>query len=171
MKTLFLSAGHSTSDPGAVGNGLKEADVAVEIRNMVSFYLTQMGVAHALDGKGLENVPLRNAIAQARKYNIAVEFHLNAGPATASGVETLSGPKDMMLGKALCAAIAANLPTKNRGAKPENSGQHARLGFVQAGGLILEVFFVSSASDVAQYTAKKWLVAKAIAKVLADAVK
>lgn len=171
MKTLFLSAGHSTSDPGAVGNGLKEADVAVEIRNMVSFYLTQMGVAHALDGKGLENVPLRNAIAQARKYNIAVEFHCNAGPATASGVETLSGPKGMALGKALCAAIAAALPTKNRGAKPENSGQHARLGFVQAGGLILELFFISNVDDVTNYTAKKWLVGKAIAKVLADAVK
>lgn len=172
MKTLFLSAGHSTKDPGAVGNGLREADVAVEMRNIVSFCLTQLSVPHVLDGKQLENVPLKNAIAQARKHQIAVEFHCNAAAnPSARGVETLSGPKDMKMGAALCKAIAETLPTKNRGAKPENSGQHARLGFVQAGGLILELFFISNAEDVDGYTYKKWLVGRKIAEVLAAAAK
>lgn len=171
MKTLFISAGHSTTDPGAVGNGLREADVAVEMRNIISFYLTQAGVVHTLDGKRLENVPLRNAIVQARKHQIAIEIHCNAGPPSARGVETLSGPKDMKLGRELCAAIATVLSTKNRGAKPENSGQHARLGFVQAGGLILELFFISNVDDVKEYTTKKWLLGRAIAGVLAAAAK
>ena len=58
------------------------------------------------------------------------------------------------------------LGIKNRGAKPEVSGQHSRLGFVQAGGLIVELFFITNPDDMAAYQAKKWLVGKAIADVL-----
>ena len=177
MKTIFLSAGHSNSDPGAVGMHpdatgrnvpTKEADVAAEIRNIVSYYLTQMGVVHEVDGKGTVNVPLAEAVKKARKHPIGIEFHLNAsGSALAAGVETLSGPDDMQLGRDLCACIAQILNTKNRGAKPENSGQHHRLAFVQAGGLILELFFVTNSTELATYQAKKWLVGRGVAEVLA----
>ena len=181
MKSVFLSAGHSTTDPGAVGKmkdaagkvvELKEADVAAEIRNIVSYYLTQMFITHEVDGKGTANIPLREAIVKARKHPIGVEFHLNAAAsAQANGVETLSAPKDMKLGADLCVAIQKVMGTKNRGAKPENAGQHHRLAFVQAGGLILELFFVSNPGEVATYQAKKWLLGKAIAEVLAKHAK
>lgn len=34
-KTLFISAGHSRTDPGAVGNGHTEADVVLAFRDAV----------------------------------------------------------------------------------------------------------------------------------------
>ena len=43
-----------------------------------------------------------------------------------------------------------------------------RLGYVSAGGLILEVFFISNPAEMAVYQARKWLVAQAIADVLGD---
>ena len=50
MKSVFVSAGHSDTDPGAVALGRREADIAVEFRNMVAFYLQRSGIPHELDG-------------------------------------------------------------------------------------------------------------------------
>lgn len=172
MKAIFVSAGHSDVDPGAIAFGRKEADIAVEFRNMVAFYLQREGVPHELDGKGTQNLPLKQAAASAKCFPIAVEFHCNAAAsASATGVETLSGPKDMALGGSIAQAIATALGILNRGAKDEQSGQHSRLAFVQAGGIIVEVLFITSPADLAAYDARKWLAAKAVADVLIDKVK
>ncbi len=165
---IYLSAGHSTVDPGAVAFGRKEADIASEFRNMVSFYLLHANVKHQVDGTGAQNVPLTEAIKSARNCHPSLEFHCNAGPAAATGVETLSGPKDTDLGVAICAAIADALKIRSRGAKGEDSGQHHRLAFVQAGGIIVELFFISNATDLAAYDERKWLAAKAVADVLSS---
>lgn len=168
MAAVFVSAGHSNSDPGAVANGKKESEVVTEFRNLVAYYLMIWGVAHYTDGTGKENWPLRRAVEEARQYDIAVEFHLNAAAPSATGVETLSAPKDYALGSKICAAVASTMKIKNRGAKPENSGQHKKLAFVQAGGIIVELFFITNTADLAAYEAKKWLVAKAVANVLKE---
>lgn len=170
MSAIFVSAGHSNTDPGAVAFGRKEAEVVTEFRNIVAYYLKQWGVPHFTDGQGAENWPLTRAVKEAKQYNIAVEFHLNAASATASGVETLSAPKDYALGEKICKAVSKVLGIKNRGAKPENSGQHKKLAFVQAGGIIVELFFVTNKSDLAAYDDKKWLAAKAVATVLKEAL-
>ncbi|MEN6547202.1 MAG: N-acetylmuramoyl-L-alanine amidase, partial [Armatimonadia bacterium] len=86
-------------------------------------------------------------------------------------VESLSGLKGAALGAAMCKAIADTLGIRNRGAKGEGAGQHSRLGFVQAGGVILELFFISNPDDRRRYLDRKWLVAKAVAGVLAAAAK
>lgn len=172
MRSIFVSAGHSNTDPGASGNGRTEADIVVDFRNMVALYLFRGGAHPQMDGDGAVNMPLNVAAARAKAHDIAVEFHCNAGPPTATGVETLSnGPADLALGNKLCAAVAGRLGIRNRGAKPEASGQHSRLAFVQAGGIILELFFISNATDLAKYEAKKWLVAKDVADVLLGAAR
>lgn len=169
MKSVFVSAGHGGTDPGAVANGRREADIGTEFRNMVAFYLQRASVPHQLDGDGALNLPLRDAIARAKQHPIAVEFHCNAASPTATGTETLSGPANTGLGAQICAAIANTLAIKNRGAKPENAGQHHRLGFVQAGGIIVELFFITNVNDLKAYDARKWLAARAVAEVLETA--
>lgn len=186
---IFLSAGHSTIDSGATtmvrdvaGKPTirKEADVVEEFRNIVSFILRNANVEHKADGVGDQNLPLSDTVKLIGKNRPALEFHCNAAPppepklvngkmvtpAPAGGVETLSAPKDLVLGASICKAISDALGIKNRGAKPENSGQHHRLAFVQAGGIIVELFFISSPTDLAAYDAKKWLAARAVANVL-----
>lgn len=181
MKSIFLSAGHGGTDPGAttvqslgydaLGAPLKllrrEADIGVEFRNLVSFYLLRAGVPHELDGTGTQNLPLREAVVRARKHPIGVEFHTNsfASP-LATGVETLSAAKDGELAGRISRAVATSLVLRNRGAKPENAGQHHRLAFVQAGGIIVELFFLSNPADLASYDARKWLAARAVAEEL-----
>jgi len=166
MGSIFLSAGHGGADPGAVANGRREADLAVDMRNMVAFYVERAGVKYETDGKLKINDPLRRAVVQARKHTLAIEFHCNAATSHASGVETLSAPKDYKLGIALCQVVADCLAIKNRGAKPENAGQHHRLAFVQAGGIIMEMLFITNKSDLANYDKYKWLAARSISEVL-----
>lgn len=178
-KKLFLSAGHSTTDPGAVarafdskGNPIlrREADIAVEMRNMVSFYLSQYGVPHTVDGHGTENIPLKEAAAKMRGFQYGVEFHCNSAVSpTATGTEVLcdfADARDRALSADLSAAIAKALAIRDRGAKPENSGQHSRLAFVRAGGVIVELFFLSNPNDLAKWDARKWLAARSCAEVL-----
>lgn len=167
-KSVYLSAGHSDTDPGAGAFGRKEADIAVEFRNILSFYLTRAGVDHDLDGSGTQNLPLRESAKRAARYDISIEVHTNAGVPAATGVETLSGVDDMALGGRLCTAIAGALRIRNRGAKPENAGQHHRLAFVQAGGIIVELFFITNRDDLAAYDARKWVAARDVAAVLVD---
>ncbi len=171
MKTIVITAGHSKTDPGAVNGVITEADICADLRNLVSFYLARDGIDHLKDGSGGDNLPLRDAIKLIKPNSIAVEFHCNAFNATSSGVETLSSASNKPLGEKLCKAISEVLDIPNRGAKGEGSGQHSRLGFVQAGGLILEVFFISNPTELRKYLDKKWLVAQAIAEIIKDAAK
>ena len=168
MKHIFISAGHSDTAPGATYGGLKEAVLMTELRDLVAFYLDKHAVAYSMDGKKGENKSLSEAVKLIPKGAVAVEFHLNALSATSTGVETLSAPKDYDLGNALCTVVSDVLGIRNRGAKPENSGQHKTLAFVQAGGLILEVFFLSNPTDVAKYEDKKWVLAREIARLLVE---
>ncbi len=168
-QSVFVSAGHSNVDPGACAHGRREADIAVEFRNMVAFYLQREGIPHGMDGQGTDNLPLPRAAAMAREADIAVEFHCNASSGQAGGCEALSDSGDSALAGELCKAVADALRITNRGAKPENSGQHTRLAFVRAGGVILELFFITNAGDLEAYDARKWLAASAVADVLANA--
>lgn len=168
-KSILLSAGHSNVDPGAVAHGRREADIAVEFRNMVGFYLLRDGVQHDMDGHGTDNYPLPVAAKLAGAHDIAVEFHCNAGPESASGSETLSAPDDIVLSARLSRAVAMGLGIRDRGAKPEGAGRHSRLAFVQAGGIIVELFFLTSRADLEAYFARKWVAARNVAAVIAEA--
>jgi N-acetylmuramoyl-L-alanine amidase len=166
--SIYLSAGHSNADPGAMAFGRREADIAVEFRNLVSFYLLRAKVPHELDGQGTDNLPLAATVKRTRqRTGVELEFHCNANEnPQASGVETLSAPVNMALGGQICSAIAKALGIKNRGAKPENAGQHHRLAFVQAGGIIVELFFLTNREDVRAYDERKWVAARAVADLL-----
>lgn len=184
LKSIFLSAGHSTTDPGSTteqevscradGTMIKvlrtEAEIATEFRNMCSFYLTRAGIAHTIDGDGPnDNWPLQRAARAASNHALSLEFHTNAFHLpSATGVETLSQPKDFAFGAKLCETIASILDIRNRGAKSEDSGQHNRLAFVRSGGIIVELFFITNPFDLAAYDAKKWLVARAVASLIAE---
>ena len=169
-----ITAGHGAGDPGAVAFGRKEADIAVDMRNMVTLYLEREGHTVFNDGEGKENKSLSEAIKLIKPGRIAVEFHCNAfDKPTAAGTEVLAQTKDKTLSKNICTAITKHLGNKPRGSdggwKSEGSGQHSRLGFVKNGGLIVELFFISNPTELASWDEKKWLVAKEVAKVLMEA--
>lgn len=171
-KSLFLSAGHSYSDPGAVGNGHTEADIVTVFRDAACDELDAKGVVYQRDGFKGQNLPLREAIKSAQRHDVSIEFHCNAfSDLSATGVETLSWDEDFPLAEGLCMAISDTLGIANRGAKGEASGQHSRLGFINdGGGIIVELFFITNPKDVAAYFQNKRALAQAVSRVLIDEV-
>lgn len=172
-KTLFISAGHSATDPGAAGNGYTEADIVLEFRDCLAEALRARGIEFGRDGQAGENLPLSKAWRMAAEHDIAIEFHTNAfSRPTATGVETLSQPHNMELGLLICKAISETLGIINRGAKGEGSGQHSRLAFVSSGsGIIVELFFISNPDDLDKYQRWKLQLAEVLANLLAEEVR
>lgn len=168
---IVLTAGHSLTDPGACNGHFTEANIAREVRNGVTAILNRRGHKVINDGAGSDNQPLSKAAALVKQGKIAIEFHLNAAAnKKATGVEALAQTKDKVICQKLCAAIADVLDIPVRGGdggwKPENSGQHNRLAFVSAGGIILELFFISNDAELQKYFERKDQVFEAIAGVL-----
>ena len=171
-KSLLTSAGHSNSDPGAVGNGYTEAEIVLDLRDDLKEALLQRGVVTRTDGGADLNLPLSESIKIAKEVDIAVEFHCNSfHKPSATGAEVLCHPKDATLAGKLVNAISEATGLFNRGVKGEGSGQHSRLGFIsKGGGLIVELFFLSNPNDVKAYMDNKQAVVEAIADVLVEAV-
>ncbi|WP_201555766.1 N-acetylmuramoyl-L-alanine amidase [Psychrobacter sp. 72-O-c] len=175
MSTVTITAGHSNTDPGAVNGNVTEAEITTDMRNIVAYCLKDLGIDAITDGKGSDNQSLRQAIKLIKKGNVAIEFHCNAFHLpTAGGVEALAQPKDKAICQKLCEAVSDVMGIPVRGSaggfKPENSGQHSRLGYVRNGGIILELFFISNPTELATYQAKKWPLAREIADVIAQHV-
>lgn len=170
-KTITLTAGHSNVDPGAVNRKVKESDIAVELRNGVATVLRSRGIDVKKDGEDNCNLSLNEAIKIVDKSKLSVEFHLNSSTNTAAkGVEALSLAKDKLLCQEICKAISECLGIPVRGSeggwKPQDSGQHARLGYCLHGGIIVETFFISNQEELSKYNAKKAELFVAIANVL-----
>jgi N-acetylmuramoyl-L-alanine amidase len=174
-KLILVSAGHSTVppvDPGAVGNGFVEAQEALRLRDATAKNLREKGESVIEDGADGVNEPLKKALVLARKADIAVEFHFNAGPPHAAGIEVLSKPSKKLLAQKIAGAInrATGLTLRgDKGWKADNSGHHHRLAFCEAGGLIVEVCFISNKSDMLAYKNNFAKIAENLAEVLSEA--
>lgn len=167
-----ITAGHSNTDPGAVNGKIKEADLVVNFRNAVTHYLREAGLQVKTDGTGTKNDPLSAAVKLIQGSSVAVEFHMNAATSKqANGIETIALPKDKKLAQDLSKAVADALGSRLRGDNgwiDQSKSARGRLAYVNAGGLIVELGFISSEDELARFNARYWLAAKAVAKVLID---
>jgi len=172
MKIITITAGHSNVDSGAVAkDGTKEADLTVKFRNAVVTYLQKYPDVHVrVDGYGTTNLPLADAIKLIKGSDVAVECHMNASAnATAGGTETIALPKDKVLAQQLSAAVSGVFGNKIRGDKgyiDQTQTARGRLGYINAGGLILELSFISNETELKVFNDRYWQAAKAVAEVL-----
>lgn len=144
MAKVFLSAGHGGSDPGAVGNGLKEKDINLQTLLSCKEILEAHGVEVVVSRTKDENDPVGQEVkeADASKADIAVSFHVNAGGG--DGFEAFyhtsskEGKRLAQLGEKYVKAMGQN----SRGIK---SGDH--LYFVRETDMtavLFESFFIDS---------------------------
>lgn len=171
MRIITVTAGHGDGDPGATYGGHTEADLMAELRDLVAARLRDMGHDVRQDGIGRFNRALGYALGLIGGSSVAIELHTNAVPnPAASGVLTVSLPKDKPLAQRISRAIADVLGLAvraDRGWMPQEQTFHKTLAFVRAGGLVVECFFLSNPSDLAAYMQRRHEVADAIARELA----
>lgn len=165
-----ITAGHSNSDPGAVNGKVKEADLVINFRNAVTHYLREAGLQVKTDGTGTKNDPLSAAVKLIQGSSVAVEFHMNAATSKqANGIETIALPKDKKLAQDLSKAVADALGSRLRGDNgwiDQSKSARGSLGFINAGGLIVELGFISNEVELAAFQARYWIAAKAVANIL-----
>lgn len=167
-----VTAGHGDKDPGAVAkSGETEAQLMTELRDLVAVKLRAMGHEVKTDGARWENWPLVRALRLIPQADTAIELHTNAFISEkAGGVEVISLPAQREMARTIARRIAHTLEVPVRGAGgwiDQSASARGRLAFVNAGGLIVEVFFLSNPEELAKYLDRKWLVASAIAESLA----
>ena len=170
-----ITAGHDNRDPGNTANGLREADLMLELRHLVALKLRNLGHKVVEDGSRGVNQPLTDAVRTARGVDVAVELHTNAASnRAAQGVEIVAPLKHRELAQKLAQAIGGVLqsPTRKDAGfyDPEqhrvDRGWNSQAAIVRAGGLIIETFFQSNPEELRTYRERYWLVADAIARVL-----
>lgn len=167
---VTVTAGHSNKDPGAVNGKFKEAELVSQFRNAVVYYLREAGIQYKTDGVGTLNQDLNAAIKLIKGSSVAVEFHMNAAVSKqANGIETIALPKDKKLAQDLSKAVADVFGSRLRGDNgwiDQSQSARGKLGFISNGGLIVELGFISNEAELAQFNAKYWTAAKAVAMVL-----
>lgn len=169
---VTVTAGHSNKDPGAVNGKYKEADLVVNFRNAVAYYLREAGIQYKTDGIGTTNQNLNAAIKLIKGSSVAVEFHMNAAASKqANGIETIALPKDKKLAQELSKAVADAFGSRLRGDNgwiDQSQSARGKLGFISNGGLIVELGFISNEEELFQFNARYLSAAKAVAKVLIE---
>lgn len=172
---IFLSAGHSNNDPGAVANGVKEADIVLEARNIVRHKLEAIGLQISSDGSGKENQPLAQAVKMISGSKLAIEFHCNAATnQQAGGVECISLPNLRKEAQQIASSISQVMGIKTRGEGgwiDQSKSARGKLAFVNSGGIIVELFFISNPQELKTWQEKKWLICQSIADSIEKIVK
>lgn len=139
-------------DPGAVADGVAEADIALawtnELRSIVLARKHKF-IRTRVDAKDPAPVWRRDDIARSYKGDRMISFHCNAANGKASGTETFyRGSDDKEIAVKLTAAVCGVLGTKNRGAKTESQSQHASLAVMEFDKCwLLEIGFIDHPED------------------------
>lgn len=166
-----ITAGHGGRDPGAVAaDGTTEAAMVTELRDIVARKLRSAGHQVKTDGARWQNLPLVHALTLVPGADAAIELHMNAAASTtARGVEVISLPAQRELARTIARRIAHVLETPVRGGGgwiDQAQSARGRLGFVRAGGLVVEVGFISNPAELHMVRTRLWLVATAIVAAL-----
>lgn len=173
---ILVIAGHGAGDPGATGNGYKEADLTrkvvaglkpiLEKSANVDVYDTTKKLSYYLAYQGTYNF---------RPYAYVIEIHFNAIKAgkadgKVKGAEVLVHPSEKVV--TVENKILKNLESlgfTNRGIKRRDNlivmNTCAKQGVSYA---LVEVCFIDDADDMALYKAKEKEVIKAIADGIID---
>ena len=173
---IFISAGHNPKgikkDPGAIGNGFHEADLAVEFRNLVVQELLKRKVKVIIDndderlGAYLERIKTGSG-------SVVLEFHFDAAASPlATGTTSLIGNDadrlDKAFAKELVETCSLVLGIKNRGVLSESGSHRGSLGLMREQGIVslLELCFISNANDLRKYELNKKQLALKIAEIV-----
>lgn len=165
---IFINPGHEpTLDPGACANGLREADVTLDIGQRVDFYLHRAGYETALfQFDGLDEICTESNIWGS---DIFVSIHCNATSSPyACGTETYcvyGATAGRQLADCVHSQIVNSLPVEDRGVREAN---FAVLTGTTCPAILVETAFVTHVHDAELLATRSDDFARAIARGVTD---
>jgi N-acetylmuramoyl-L-alanine amidase len=175
---IYLEAGHvaditsSNYDPGACSQGFREADIAKLYRDTIANKLRAKTAVVVTDCDKSKLQKVIESFKGSREGDVVLSIHLNAGPTTATGVETFYPLRHTEAEKNMAFELSDGLSKiygiKNRGIKDETLTQHKSLGIFKPKGLnnLVELGFITNKNDLFQITDKVEEACTYIANVL-----
>ncbi|WMM26808.1 N-acetylmuramoyl-L-alanine amidase [Tissierella sp. MB52-C2] len=165
---VFLDAGHGGKDPGALGNGLQEKDIALSVTLKVGEILKRhnVEVIYSRTTDVFLELSERTNLANKANADIFVSIHCNAAEnVNAKGVETFSYPnstKGTALAKCIQDSILqSKIYTLNRGIKTANFAVLRQSNMPSA---LVELAFITNIDDFKILKDKQEELALAVAK-------
>ncbi len=155
MSKVFIGVGHGGSDPGAVGNGMRESDVNLEMALAMKAELERHGVTVGISRTRDEDDRLAEEIRECNAFapDLAVEVHNNSGGG--DGFECYINGHDR-IARQLAERIEEEV--KQIGQNSRGVKVSTRLGWVnrvKAPAVLCEGFFLDSQDSAAADTAAK----------------
>ena len=175
---ILLVAGHGAGDPGAIGNGYKEADLVRELIPKIKKTLDIYANVAVFDtSKNMYRYLKSGNSFDFSVYDYVLEVHFNAGISESSkndgkttGTEILvHTDKSVVSVESEIVKNIAGLGLKNRGVKRRNNLQN--MNIINRKGIsyaLLETCFIDDNDDIRLYDSKKDAVALAIANGIID---
>ena len=168
MKILLI-AGHGDGDPGAMGNGFKEADLTREVAALLKEKLSgsanvEVEVADTSKNWYKHLIKEKNNF-YFKVYDYVLEIHFNSHALkSANGTEIFVTTSEKSHGvETNIVNNIAKLGFANRGVKRKNYGV---MNYIKSQGVspaLIEVCFISNADDMNRYQTRKGEIVKAIA--------
>ena len=147
---VFIDAGHGGTDPGAVGNGLKEKDIVLSIATKLGALLNGRGISikYSRTNDTYLSLEERARLANAWGADLFVSIHANSATSSVRGTECNTHPTANTATKTLSGnvsrAIANKFGISNRGHKEAN---FAVLRLSNMPSILVETAFISNSSD------------------------
>ena len=157
MKKAFIGVGHGGSDPGAVANGLKEANLnltaALEVREILAAHKVNVLLSRYRD----EDDDLAEEIRECNAFgpDVAVDMHTNAGGGDGFEVfHTVRGGVGKTLAQNIESEVKA-IGQNSRGLKTKvNSAGNDYFGFIRSTNcpaIITEMAFIDNINDIKDF--------------------
>ena len=173
-KMIHLDYGHGGKDPGALGNGLQEKDLTMQIGKKIKVILEKhnVKVSTSRDVDKYLTLTERANIANRNNVDIFASIHINSfKEERANGVETFSHNRSVEGAKVAKMVqdelVKANLFKSNRGTKTANFTVLAK---TKAPAILTELGFISNKEDSVIMTTRQNELAEAVAKGLLQAL-
>lgn len=161
-KAIYISAGHSDNDPGAVaihdGVEYHEETLVANFRNKLVDYLkTKQSINVFSDGTGPVNKDRNIAINEAKKINgPRIDIHMNASENFAAhGTEVISNPVKRKIAQDMARIIAETLGTTLRGVSgwiDQSQSKRGKLAWINSlDGILIELCFISNKTELQRF--------------------
>ena len=178
MPKIFIDPGHGGSDPGAVGNGMRESDIVLDVSKRIAVLLLDSGIEINLSRTTDTSLSLSQRWQPVNRAgaDLFISVHANGfhDPA-ANGCETfiaVTKPGDRDFAQTSQSALVSATGLRDRGVRPDNQSQHSGLTVLrrtEMPAILVELAFITArpdSRDIQVLKYKRQLVAKTIAKAI-----
>lgn len=172
---IFALAGHTpkglNQDPGAVGNGYREADLTMEFRDMLADRLRARALS-VFEDDDTHRLSTVLGLIKSKETDIVCDIHFNAAGSSVSGVEVIvpdrSTDEERKMADEICKAFSSIMKINNRGVKSEKNTARKTIAVMRPAGIniLIEICFISSVTDVRAYMANKERLADALCNII-----